>query len=137
MGVLLFFIAVILVGALFIISVLTEVIFNIITFKWKTGLKESNYFFERMAVSLDMFGNVACRRFLQLTMTKKGVVSFGEYGQTVSYVLGMSYNVKDLSLFGRFIYWVLDLIDKDHCNKAIESQRLQDLKAIERLNAND
>ena len=135
MGVLLFFIAVILVGALFIISVLTEVIFNIITFKWKTGLKESSYFFERMAVSLDMFGNVACRRFLQLTMTKKGLVKFGEYGQTVSYVLGMS--EKDLTLFGRFIVWVLDKIDKDHCQKAIESQRLQDLKAIERLNADN
>ena len=132
MGFILFLIAVILVGLLFVLSVLIEVVFNIITLKWKTGLKESNYFFERMAVSLDMFGNVACRRFLQLTMTKKGLVKFGEYGQTVSYVLGMSVN--DLTWFGKFIVWVLDKIDKDHCNKAIEAQRLQDLKAIERLN---
>lgn len=137
MGFILFFIAVILVGTLFIVSVLVEVVFNIVTFKWKTGLKESDVFFERMAVSLDMFGNVSCRRFLQLTMTKKGLVKFGEYGQTVSYILGMSALSNDLTLFGRFIVWILDKLDKDHCNKAIESQRVQDLKAIERLNAND
>lgn len=133
MGILLFIVAVVLVSALFGLSVLTEIAFNIITFRWKSGLKETNIFFERMAVSLDMFGNVSCRRFLQLTMTNKPIYLFGEYGQTVSYILGMNSRINNLTWFGKFIVWVLDKIDKNHCEKAIESQRIQDLKAIERL----
>lgn len=85
-----------------------------------------------MAVSLDMFGNVVNARFLQLTMTKKGGYLFGEYGQTVSFVLGMNARTKKLTWFGRFIVWVLDKLDKNHCEKAIESQRIQDLKAVNR-----
>lgn len=134
MGVLLFIVAVILVSALFIVGVLTEVIFSIVTLRWKKGLKEANNFFLRMAVSLDMFGNVVNARFLQLTMTKKPIYLFGEYGETVSFVLGMNAKVNNLTWFGRFIVWVLDKLDKDHCKKAIDSQRIQDLKALKRLN---
>lgn len=134
MGVLLFIIAVILVGLLFGFSVLTEFVFNLITFRWKSGIKETNLFFERMAVSLDMFGNVACRRFLNLTMSKRKVTLFGEYGQTVSYVLGMLARQEQLTWLGKFVVWLLNLIDTDHCEKAIESQRIQDLKALDRLN---
>lgn len=134
MGFILFIVAVVLVSALFIIGVLTEILFSIITLRWKKGIKEANKFFLRMAVSLDMFGNVVNARFLQLTMTKKGGYLFGEYGQTVSFVLGMNARTKKLTWFGRFIVWVLDKLDKNHCEKAIESQRIQDLKALKRLN---
>ena len=86
----------------------------------------------KTAIDLDKFGNRNFRTFLNVTMTKPKVkmwdserfmiiepYKFGNVNETISSALGKNQRDGTLSWFGKFIAFVLDKIDKDHCKKSI------------------
>ena len=74
----------------------------------------------RMAKSIDQLGNVVCEHFFNVTLIKKNGYKFGNEDVTISHVLGMNEKADTLSFAGKMLAWLLNTIDKDHNQKAIE-----------------
>ena len=73
-----------------------------------------------MALSVDQLGNVVMSTlFNDLLITKYGH-KFGDEDQTVSMVLGVNKAMGTLTKLGKFIADVLNKIDPNHVEKAIE-----------------
>ena len=110
MGILLYIIATILW------IVLTPI--NWIIVSIKHGL--SNKYFLETAIDIDKFGNRNFRTFLNVTMKIKGGYMFGNVNETISSALGKNQRDKTLSWFGKVICFILDTLDKNHCEKSIQ-----------------
>ena len=137
MGFILFIVSVVLTSILTAFSFIYELIRSIYKVRFVTGLKKIDNWFLKGAVSIDQFGNGSCAGLLNLTMRKKGGHDFGDIDVTVSCVLGWNDNNNTLTKFGKVVVWILDKLEKDHCQKAVEFQRLNDIKAKDRLNEED
>ena len=111
MGILLYIIATILW------IILTPINWIIVSFKH--GL--SNAYFMETATDIDKFGNRNFRTFLNTTMRVRNGYNFGNVNETISSALGKNQRDGTLSWFGKFIAFVLDKIDKDHCKKSINN----------------
>jgi hypothetical protein len=73
-----------------------------------------------MSVSVDQLGNtVMSTLFNDILITKYGH-KFGDEDQTISMVLGVNKAIGTLTKTGRLIATVLNKIDKNHVEKAIE-----------------
>ena len=78
-------------------------------------------YYYRSAVELDIVGNVLGGPLFNLILLnpfKKDKILFGQKGMTISKCLGLNKQAKTLSWLGYFIAWVLNVIDKDHVEKA-------------------
>lgn len=93
-------------------------VLNWICVAYKYGL--SNKYFYQTAIDIDRFGNRNFRTFLNLTMQKNGY-EFGDVRETISSALGKNQVRKTLTPFGKFICWILDTLDKNHCKKSIKN----------------
>ena len=93
-------------------------IYSMITFRLSLK-KLGNYWFV-MAVSVDQLGNVVMSTLFNDILIKKYGHKFGDEDQTVSMVLGVNKAMGTLNPLGKFIADVLNFIDKDHVEKAIE-----------------
>lgn len=112
MNVLLILIAFILVFIFGPIGVVYNLLFN-----WKARKK---YFFS-IALSLDQLGNVICSGLLNFIMIKGEGVKFGNVDETVSSVLGKNKAKGTLTLAGRHLCFVLNEIQENHVENAIEA----------------
>ncbi len=93
-------------------------LYSLITFRASIK-KLGNYFFV-MSVSVDQLGNtVMSTLFNDILITKYGH-KFGDEDQTISMVLGVNKAIGTLTKTGRLIATVLNKIDKNHVEKAIE-----------------
>lgn len=124
MGILLYIIAVV------IWLVITPINWVIVAYKY--GL--SNQYFLETAIDLDKFGNRNFRTFLNATMVKNKVnfwnldrdfivqyYEFGDVRETISSALGKNKKQGTLTFFGKIICFILDSIDKNHCEKSIKN----------------
>jgi len=137
MGIILFIVAVILVTILTALSFVFTPIYYLVTFKWKTGIKEFDRWFYKMALSLDQFGALACSKLLKVTLTKgENAHPFTDEDDTASYVIGRNKYRGTLTRFGRWIDYILNILDKEHTDKAIKMKMKSDLKAYSRLKRN-
>lgn len=127
-GLILFIVSVILTAIVFAVSTVFTPIYYIITLRWKSGSKALNEWFLSMAISLDQFGNGSCWKLLQTVLTKNNdeTYDFGNIDETVSFAIGINDRRNNLSMFGRFVRNVLNLLDKNHCEKAISFQKNRD-----------
>lgn len=83
------------------------------------ALRDADRKFRKMAIGTDVFGNVYCEELFNATLiTAAATYKFGEFGVTVSAVLGHSQAHGTLTRTGKAIAFILDSIDKDHCEKA-------------------
>lgn len=73
-----------------------------------------------IAKSIDQLGNVVCEHLFNVTLIKKNGYKFGNEDVTISHVLGMNEKADTLSFAGKMLAWLLNTIDKDHNQKAIE-----------------
>jgi hypothetical protein len=77
----------------------------------------------RMAKSIDQFGNVVCEHLFNVTLIKKGGYKFGNEDVTISHVFGVNKKINTLTITGKLLANFLNLIEKDHVEKAIEYER--------------
>jgi hypothetical protein len=112
---------ILLIIALFLSVVLLPVgfAFQIIV----TLFKGINTYLFTIAKSIDQLGNVVCADLFNTTLIKKGGYTFGNEDVTISHVLGMNKKINTLTITGKLLANFLNLIEKDHVEKAIEYER--------------
>lgn len=93
-------------------------IYSIITFRG--SLKKLGSWWFVMAVSVDQLGNVVMSTLFNDILIKKYGYEFGNEDLTVSAVLGVNKKMGTLTKLGKFIADVLNKIDPNHVEKAIE-----------------
>lgn len=80
----------------------------------------NDYFYDE-AYSMDVFANRSFRTLWNTMLRKKGGYSFGERNETISSALGKNQRDNKLSFLGKALCWVLDTLDKNHCQKSIDA----------------
>ena len=108
--------------ALVLMVILWPLQFITVLIRIVTG-KAMNGYLYRVAESLDQHGNAAYAHTLNFLFAKKEGWQHGDEDETISFVIGINKRNGHLTVFGRFIELVLDLIDAGHCEKAIKSQK--------------
>jgi hypothetical protein len=94
-------------------------------------LRFSLYLFT-LAYSIDQFGNVLCKSLFNKVLIKEETIycynidinvdmKFGNPEETISSVLGRSKAKDNLTFIGRMIADLLNWIDEDHVEKAVEN----------------
>ena len=107
----------VLIAALFLsILCLPAFIFELSTFSYK---KLNNYFLD-IAIAVDQLGNVFCRHLLNKALAKNSKHLFGNPDETVSGVLGKNKKAGTLTKLGLWIADNLNMLEKNHVEKAIE-----------------
>ena len=90
-------------------------VYALITFR----VSKKKYLFN-LAFAIDKLGNATLGVVMNDILKKKGGLSFGNYDQTISYALGRNQQLQTLTKLGRFVAYILDWIDPNHCTKAVE-----------------
>lgn len=98
-------------------------------------------FFVGIAIALDQVGNVAFGGFFNwLFLIEPTTFPFGHTHETVSEVLGWNQSLDNLNRKGKLMVSILNVIEKDHCLKAMTSglfdakYKVQHYKEIESIN---
>lgn len=76
---------------------------------------------EDLAISLDQYGNGLCRYLFSYIFVKKGGYRFGNIDETISSVLGKNKVTGTLTLLGKGLAYVLDLLDPNHVVDSIDN----------------
>lgn len=110
---------------LFIFSIIGNLI--IFIFGYTFGLvsslrkKESGKWHTDLARGKDQYINGVCKYlFNRFLIHSDSLYKFGNIDETISSVIGKNKIVGSLSLLGRIIDKILDLIEKDHTLKSID-----------------
>lgn len=116
----LFLIAGLLLAVLFPFAVVFAIVKGIYKRKLRDWSMAMNTYFYSMAFALDKFGNVLIAPMFNTIMLKTApqLMLFGDPEETVSSCLGRNAMYNNLSWLGEVLTDLLDLIDKDHCEKA-------------------
>ena len=78
-------------------------------------------YFKNIAKGIDIFGNVLCAPLFNIILIKNSNNKFGDWGETISSVIGKN-NVKEsLTKLGVLIYKSLNFIEKNHCEDSIKT----------------
>jgi hypothetical protein len=111
---------------LLIIALLLAIILLPVGFAFQvvtTFFRHINKYLFTIAKSIDQLGNVVCADLFNYTMIKKNGYRFGNEDVTISHVLGMNKKINTLTFTGKILANFLNLIDKQHVEKAIEYER--------------
>lgn len=113
MGILLYFVAIILYVPLTIINT----ILVLSKYGWK--FKTIDDYFYQTAVDIDKFANRNFRTLWNETLQKNGY-QFGNERETVSSALGKNKRDNTLTETGKILCDLLDRLDENHCIKSIK-----------------
>jgi hypothetical protein len=116
MGIILFFVAVI----LFI--PLTVVNFIVVLVKYGFKFSTVNGFFYETAVDIDRFANRNFRALWNITLRKSNGYLFGNINETISSALGKNKLNGTLTKAGVILCNILCIFDKNHCIKSINDE---------------
>tara|TARA_R110000824_G_scaffold308292_3_gene495804 strand:+ start:180 stop:563 length:384 start_codon:yes stop_codon:yes gene_type:complete len=125
MGHVLLIIAIFLLYLLLPVTYLYMVIRTLVSRKPKKFLK---LWAGKTARSLDVLFNVIGADMLTDILIKEGGYKFGNKKETISSVIGKNHRIDTLTVFGKFLRWLLDKIEKDHCRDAINDELSNTLK---------
>ena len=82
-------------------------------------LKVIDGYFKQTAIDIDRFGNHNFKTLLNATLQTTNGYRFGNFSETISSALGKNQRDETLTKTGKFICWVLDKLDPEHCKKSI------------------
>jgi 8-oxo-dGTP diphosphatase len=123
MGLILFLVSKVLILALYPIGFLYSILTTFVKEWYYNGLFAAMYKVDRYlfkcAVASDQHGNVYLAKLFNDTLRKQGGYAFGNEDRTISHVLGMNKTMNKLTLAGRVLDWILDLLDPNHSIKSI------------------
>ena len=108
---------------LLIIALILSVVLLPVGFAFQvvtTFFRHINRYLFTIAKSIDQLGNVVCADLFNYTMIKKDGYRFGNEDVTISHVLGVNKKINTLTYTGKLLSNFLNLIEKDHVEKAIE-----------------
>lgn len=96
-------------------------IFNFV--KRRANIGAAANFLMDSSIADDAAWNVKGREAWNILFIKKGGYKFGNRKDTISYVLGINYRLKTLTKTGLLLSRILNKLDKNHLEKAIQSQQ--------------
>lgn len=105
---------------LYIIAYLLGIIVIPIGMVWALFRPDRGGYFYKLALAIDQLGNVAMCRIFNDILIKPNRDRFGSEDETISSVLGKNQINKTLRPLGKFLVFLLDKIEKNHCIKSIE-----------------
>ncbi len=120
MGVILFFVALVLCSVLSLVALLHTIAGAI---RYGGKFCYINAAFLRGAKALDVFGNVAFATLLNDLFLSTGGHHYGYEGETISSATGKNWVTNKLNFLGKGLAGTLNLIDHDHCWKYIEGDK--------------
>lgn len=94
----------------------TLINYLVVFFKSKDSAK--GYFYTS-AANIDRFANREFRTLWNTFLKIENGYSFGNIEETISSALGKNERDNTLSKCGIAVVWILDKIEKDHCQKSI------------------
>jgi len=95
------------------------------------GFRNANLKFFKMAIGIDILGNVVCEEFLNATLILNiATHRFGAFGETISEVLGWNLLNGTLTKKGHWLARQLDKFEKNHCLKAINYGVIEETRTI-------
>ena len=118
------FILLVIAVAMSIVLYPLGVVYSLITLRF--SFKQLGSYWFIMAVSVDQLGNVVMSTLFNDIMITKYGHKFGDEDQTVSMVLGVNKAMGTLTKVGRLIADILNKIDPNHVEKAIEKNGTTD-----------
>lgn len=84
-----------------------------------------------MGLAKDILGNITGRYLFNDLLRKKDGYPFGRKFETISSALGKNQRINKLTFAGKYLCWVLDKLDKDHCKKSIyDGDCLENISSI-------
>lgn len=86
--------------------------------------KLDNYFYS-IAYKINVFSTYVCSDFYNDILLKKNSITkflFGKRNVSISYHIGKNIEYKSLSQVGKIINSILNIIEKDHCIKAVQRE---------------
>ena len=115
-------IALLLLKYLLLPAIITTLFIAFFKRKIGNGFLNISQYLKEVAYGIDQLGNVVCADLLNLTLIKykKGGYKFGNPDETISSVLGKNYKLGTLTLVGKILDNILNLIDKNHSVNSIE-----------------
>lgn len=78
-------------------------------------LSGTSKFIKAMAISIDVFGNVAYSGLFNNILLRNQIYRFGSPYETISEVLGWAQYYEDLTTTGKVLVSILDKLDPNHC----------------------
>jgi len=120
MGTLLAFVSLLMAVLLFPLGLLITFVINLYKRRWKFSFKRLDRQFLSIATSVDTSGNVICKDLFNLVLIQKGGYQFGNRKETISSALGKNQRDNTLTKAGKFVVFVLDKIEDNHCLKSID-----------------
>ncbi|TFG75993.1 MAG: NUDIX hydrolase, partial [Flavobacteriales bacterium] len=84
------------------------------------GIKGLGEYLLQIAISIDQLGNVLMQHLLNVLWIKKEGYKFGNRDETISSALGRNKNLGTLTLMGRTIDRILDVIDANHSLNSVD-----------------
>lgn len=105
---------------LFPLGLLITFFINLYKRRWSFSFKRLDQQFLSIATSIDASGNVVCKDLFNLILIRKGGCEFGNRKETISSALGKNLRDNTLTKAGKFIVFVLDKIEDNHCLKSID-----------------
>jgi hypothetical protein len=84
------------------------------------GIKGLGDYLLQIAISIDQLGNVMMQHLLNVLWIKKDGYRFGNRDETISSALGRNKNLGTLTLLGRGVDRILDVIDTNHSLNSID-----------------
>lgn len=94
--------------------------FFVVLFKYGYKWKVLTGYYRSVALDIDIMSNRSFRALWNATLNK-GLYryKFGVEGETISSALGKNQRRKTLSSAGKVLVFILNLIDKNHCQNSI------------------
>jgi len=120
MGKILAFVSLIMAVFLFPLGLLITFVINLYKRRWKFSFKRLYRQFLSIATSVYTSGNVICKDLFNLILIEKGGYQFGNRKETISSALGKNLSDNTLTKAGKFVVFVLDKIEDNHCLKSID-----------------
>ena len=77
-------------------------------------------YFRSTALSIDIWANREFRTLWNSKLKIETGYEFGEENETISSALGKNERDCTLTTTGKILVWILDKIDKNHCQKSIK-----------------
>jgi 8-oxo-dGTP diphosphatase len=87
---------------------------------FKNGYAELDNYLFKCAIADDQHANVYLAKLFNDILIQNGGHKFGNPDETISSVLGRNQIKNKLSLAGKSLNWILNLLEKDHSTKSIE-----------------
>jgi len=115
------------------LSIIFTPLYYLVRFDFQKGLNHLGDYLKKIALSIDQLGNVFGGSMFQILFIKRGGHLFGDEDDTISYVLGRNYYKRKLNIFGKFLGWILKLIDPGHLHKSISNKIERDQDAVLRI----